>query len=151
VKSLRRSFRRYGTTQISDIFESACSQVPTEGEGSAQGMVDDPVATAASNNPLLTTLTKAVNAANLGDTPPHRTWPHQTEERHCVRHRSGALTAGHLARQVAHRHPQQAQGIVRDGSRIAPAVPAAYHDSREIATLFLRSQAATVDACQGKP
>jgi uncharacterized surface protein with fasciclin (FAS1) repeats len=31
-------------------------------------MVDDPVATAASNNPLLTTLVKAVTAANLGDT-----------------------------------------------------------------------------------
>jgi uncharacterized surface protein with fasciclin (FAS1) repeats len=57
-----------GVTQISDIFGPACSQVPTEGEGSAQGMVDDPVATAASNNPLLTTLVKAVTAANLGDT-----------------------------------------------------------------------------------
>jgi uncharacterized surface protein with fasciclin (FAS1) repeats len=42
--------------------------VPTEGPGSAQGMVNDPVATAASHNPLLTTLTKAVTAANLGDT-----------------------------------------------------------------------------------
>ncbi len=31
-------------------------------------MVDDPVATAASNNPLLKTLTAAVTAANLGDT-----------------------------------------------------------------------------------
>lgn len=57
-----------GVTQISDIFGSACSQVPTEGEGSAQGMVDDPVATAASNNPLLKTLTAAVTAAKLGDT-----------------------------------------------------------------------------------
>ena len=57
-----------GVTQISDIFGPACSQVPTEGEGSAQGMVDDPVATAASNNPLLTTLTKAATAANLVDT-----------------------------------------------------------------------------------
>ncbi len=57
-----------GVTQISDIFGPACSQVPTEGEGSPQGMVDDPVATAASNNPLLTTLVAAVTAANLGDT-----------------------------------------------------------------------------------
>jgi uncharacterized surface protein with fasciclin (FAS1) repeats len=57
-----------GVTQISDIFGPACSQVPTEGEGSAQGMVDDPVATAASNNPLLTRLTEAVTKANLGDT-----------------------------------------------------------------------------------
>ncbi|HKR52673.1 MAG TPA: fasciclin domain-containing protein [Pseudonocardiaceae bacterium] len=57
-----------GMTQISDIFGPACSQVPATGEGSAQGMVDDPVATAASNNPLLKTLTAAVTAANLGDT-----------------------------------------------------------------------------------
>jgi uncharacterized surface protein with fasciclin (FAS1) repeats len=57
-----------GVTQVSDIFGPACSQVPTEGPGSAQGMVNDPVATAASHNPLLTTLTKAVTAANLTDT-----------------------------------------------------------------------------------
>jgi uncharacterized surface protein with fasciclin (FAS1) repeats len=57
-----------GVTQISDIFGPSCSQVPPDGEGSAQGMVDDPVATAASNNPLLTTLTTAVTAAKLGDT-----------------------------------------------------------------------------------
>lgn len=57
-----------GVTQISDIFGPACDQVPKQGPGSAQGMVNDPVATAASNNPLLTTLTKAVRAANLADT-----------------------------------------------------------------------------------
>jgi uncharacterized surface protein with fasciclin (FAS1) repeats len=57
-----------GVTKISDIFGPACSQVPTEGPGSAQGMVNDPVGTAASNNPLLTTLTKAATAANLVDT-----------------------------------------------------------------------------------
>jgi uncharacterized surface protein with fasciclin (FAS1) repeats len=57
-----------GVTTISDIFGPACSQVPKEGPGSAQGMVNDPVATAASHNPLLTTLTKAVTATNLADT-----------------------------------------------------------------------------------
>ncbi|MGB8198682.1 MAG: fasciclin domain-containing protein [Pseudonocardiaceae bacterium] len=57
-----------GVTKISDIFGPACSQVPKDGPGSAQGMVNDPVATAASHNPLLTTLTKAVTAANLVDT-----------------------------------------------------------------------------------
>ncbi len=58
-----------GVTEISDIFGPACSQVPTEGEGSAQGMVDDPVATAASNNPLLSTLATAVGAVpGLADT-----------------------------------------------------------------------------------
>ncbi|WP_104525201.1 fasciclin domain-containing protein [Blastococcus atacamensis] len=49
-------------------FGAACSQVPTEGEGSVEGMSDDPVATAASNNPILSTLVQAVTAANLGDT-----------------------------------------------------------------------------------
>jgi uncharacterized surface protein with fasciclin (FAS1) repeats len=45
-----------------------CAAVPADGEGSAAGMADDPVATAASNNPLLSTLVAAVTAANLGDT-----------------------------------------------------------------------------------
>ena len=46
----------------------ACSQVPAEGEGSSAGMADDPVATAASNNPLLSTLVTAVGEAGLVDT-----------------------------------------------------------------------------------
>jgi uncharacterized surface protein with fasciclin (FAS1) repeats len=46
----------------------ACAAVPTEGEGSVGGMADDPVGTAASNNPLLTTLVAAVGAAGLVDT-----------------------------------------------------------------------------------
>lgn len=49
-------------------FGAGCSAVPTEGEGSVDGMADAPVATAASNNPLLTTLVKAVTAADLVDT-----------------------------------------------------------------------------------
>ncbi len=57
-----------GVTTTEDIFGPACNMVPTEGEGSAQGMVDDPVATAATNNPLLSTLAKTVVAANLVDT-----------------------------------------------------------------------------------
>src|SRR5215510_14686127 len=57
-----------GVTEISDIAGPACSQVPKNGEGSTQGMVDDPVGTAASNNPLLDTLEAAVGAAQLGDT-----------------------------------------------------------------------------------
>ena len=46
----------------------ACSAVPTDGEGSVSGMADDPVATAASNNPLLSTLVTAVGEAGLVDT-----------------------------------------------------------------------------------
>jgi uncharacterized surface protein with fasciclin (FAS1) repeats len=47
---------------------AACAAVPNEGEGSVDGMADDPVGTAASNNPLLSTLVAAVSAAGLVDT-----------------------------------------------------------------------------------
>lgn len=40
--------------------EAYAEEVP-EGEGSVEGMAQDPVATAASNNPMLTTLTSAVS------------------------------------------------------------------------------------------
>jgi len=49
-------------------FGAACSQVPADGAGSFEGMSTAPVATAASNNPALSTLVQAVTAANLGDT-----------------------------------------------------------------------------------
>lgn len=49
-------------------FGAGCAGVPTEGEGSVDGMADDPVATAASNNPLLKTLVAAVTEAGLVDT-----------------------------------------------------------------------------------
>ena len=45
-----------------------CASIPGDGEGSFVGMADDPVATAASNNPYLTTLSSAVQAAGLVDT-----------------------------------------------------------------------------------
>jgi transforming growth factor-beta-induced protein len=45
-----------------------CAAVPSEGDGSFGGMADDPAATAASANPLLSTLVAAVTAADLGDT-----------------------------------------------------------------------------------
>ncbi len=46
----------------------ACSTVPADGEGSFAGMADDTAATAASNNPLLSTLVTAVTEADLVDT-----------------------------------------------------------------------------------
>ncbi|MFC1418504.1 fasciclin domain-containing protein [Streptacidiphilus cavernicola] len=49
-------------------FGSACATVPATGAGSFNGMAQDPVATAASNNPQLTTLVAAVKAAGLVDT-----------------------------------------------------------------------------------
>ncbi|PKW27644.1 fasciclin domain-containing protein [Phycicoccus duodecadis] len=49
-------------------FGAACSAVPADGAGSFDGMAKDPVATAASNNPVLSTLVSAVTAAGLGDT-----------------------------------------------------------------------------------
>ncbi len=45
-----------------------CASIPAEGEGSFVGMADDAVATAASNNPYLTSLSAAVQAAGLVDT-----------------------------------------------------------------------------------
>ncbi|KJS61451.1 fasciclin domain-containing protein [Streptomyces rubellomurinus] len=49
-------------------FGSACAAVPQDGAGSFAGMAKDPVATAASNNPLLSTLVTAVKQAGLVDT-----------------------------------------------------------------------------------
>ena len=49
-------------------FGPACSAVPKDGKGSFSGMATDPVATAASNNPVLSTLVSAVKAAGLVDT-----------------------------------------------------------------------------------
>ena len=50
-------------------FGDGCAQVPTSGAGSFDGMVKDPVATAASNNPLLKTLVTAVTSIDgLADT-----------------------------------------------------------------------------------
>jgi uncharacterized surface protein with fasciclin (FAS1) repeats len=56
------------TTATTTTFGDGCSAVPAEGAGSFAGMADDPVATAASNNPALSTLVAAVGAADLGDT-----------------------------------------------------------------------------------
>lgn len=49
-------------------FGAGCAAVPETGAGSFDGMAADPVATAASNNPALSTLVSAVTAADLGAT-----------------------------------------------------------------------------------
>lgn len=49
-------------------FGPACASVPSTGDGSFEGMAKDPVATAASHNPALSTLVSAVKAAGLVDT-----------------------------------------------------------------------------------
>jgi uncharacterized surface protein with fasciclin (FAS1) repeats len=49
-------------------FGAACSSVPKDGAGSFAGMAKDPVATAASHNPALSTLVTAVKKAGLVDT-----------------------------------------------------------------------------------
>ena len=49
-------------------FGAACSTVPASGAGSLDAMAQDPVATAASNNPELSTLVTAVTKADLVDT-----------------------------------------------------------------------------------
>ena len=49
-------------------FGTGCAAVPKSGSGSFDGMAQDPVATAASNNPALSTLVAAVKKAGLVDT-----------------------------------------------------------------------------------
>jgi uncharacterized surface protein with fasciclin (FAS1) repeats len=49
-------------------FGPGCAAVPADGKGSFAGMAADPVATAASNNPALSTLVTAVGKAGLGET-----------------------------------------------------------------------------------
>lgn len=49
-------------------FGPGCSAVPSSGDGSFSGMAQVPAATAASANPVLSTLTKALTAAGLNDT-----------------------------------------------------------------------------------
>ncbi|MCX4773672.1 Immunogenic protein MPT70 precursor [Streptomyces sp. ADI92-24] len=49
-------------------FGPGCASVPKSGSGSFDGMSKDPVATAASNNPALSTLVTAVKKAGLVDT-----------------------------------------------------------------------------------
>ncbi|MET8979976.1 fasciclin domain-containing protein [Streptomyces sp. NPDC004539] len=55
-------------TAMDKPFGPACSAVPASGAGSFDGMAQDPVATAASNNPALSTLVAAVKKAGLVDT-----------------------------------------------------------------------------------
>jgi uncharacterized surface protein with fasciclin (FAS1) repeats len=57
-----------GTTTTSSDFGSGCASVPKTGAGSFTGMSTAPVATAASANPLLSTLVTAVEKAGLVDT-----------------------------------------------------------------------------------
>jgi uncharacterized surface protein with fasciclin (FAS1) repeats len=57
-----------GGEQAATIDTTCQVALPGSGEGSAEGMTDDPVATAASNNPALSTLVQAVKQAGLVDT-----------------------------------------------------------------------------------
>ncbi|MEV1019301.1 fasciclin domain-containing protein [Streptomyces sp. NPDC050264] len=56
------------TGTMSEPFGPGCSSVPKSGSGSFDGMAKDPVATAASHNPALSTLVTAVKKAGLVDT-----------------------------------------------------------------------------------
>jgi uncharacterized surface protein with fasciclin (FAS1) repeats len=56
------------TNAASQTFGAGCSAVPTSGAGSFNGMATAPVASAASANPLLSTLVTAVTKADLVDT-----------------------------------------------------------------------------------
>jgi uncharacterized surface protein with fasciclin (FAS1) repeats len=55
-------------TAAAGPFGAACSAVPASGAGSLEALAQDPVATAASNTPQLSTLVTAVKKADLVDT-----------------------------------------------------------------------------------
>lgn len=57
-----------GAMDAAKPFGPGCAAVPKDGKGSFSGMSADPVATAASNNPALSTLVTAVKKAGLVDT-----------------------------------------------------------------------------------
>ena len=73
--SLRRTRCRPRPTRwpSAQVFGTACAAVPKDGAGSFTGMATDPVATAASHNPVLTTLVTAVAKAGLVDCSTRRT------------------------------------------------------------------------------
>ncbi len=54
-----------GMDPAANLYGPACGEVPTTGDGSVEGMATAPVASAASANPLLSTLVTAVTAAEL--------------------------------------------------------------------------------------
>ena len=56
------------TTPVASQKDAVKAGVPATGKGSLKGMAQDPAATAASNNPALSTLVAAVKAAGLVDT-----------------------------------------------------------------------------------
>ncbi len=56
------------STAMTEPFGPGCASVPATGAGSFEGMATAPVATAASANPVLSTLVSAVQAAGLVDT-----------------------------------------------------------------------------------
>lgn len=58
----------FADTPEAGPYGPACASVPKEGSGSLAGMAKDPVATAASHNPALSTLVTAVKKAGLVDT-----------------------------------------------------------------------------------
>ncbi|MCF2534171.1 fasciclin domain-containing protein [Streptomyces sp. FB2] len=69
ASATRNSDASSGSTASNvEPFGPACSAVPKNGAGSFDGMAKDPVATAASHNPALSTLVTAVKKAGLVDT-----------------------------------------------------------------------------------
>jgi uncharacterized surface protein with fasciclin (FAS1) repeats len=57
-----------GDEMAAQPFGAGCAAVPKDGMGSFDGMAQDPVATAASNNPVLSQLVGAVKEAGLVET-----------------------------------------------------------------------------------
>jgi uncharacterized surface protein with fasciclin (FAS1) repeats len=57
-----------GGTAVAAPFGTACADVPAEGAGSFEGMMTQPVVTAAAENPMLTALVADLEIAGLTDT-----------------------------------------------------------------------------------
>ena len=76
-------------------FGAGCAAVPKTGDGSFQGMATAPVATAASTNPVLSTLVTAVGAAEPGRHPELRAGAHRLRpgQRRLRRHPQKDLNA----------------------------------------------------------
>ncbi len=66
TSSTHHPMASHSATAASATFGSDCGMIPATGMGSLHGMSMDPVVTAASHDPLLTTLAREVKAAGLG-------------------------------------------------------------------------------------
>lgn len=128
-----------GRTTADDVFGPGCADVPSDpaDPGSVQGMLDDPVGVAAGNNPLLTKLTAAVQAAGLQDTL------NDTEAQYTV-----FAPADPAFDAIP---PEQLDGMLNDPAQKQQLADVlTYHVAAERMTADELAEAGTVDTQQGE-